>query len=68
MNSNYERYGALGFPLFKNNYQPIPVKGKVPIVKEWPTRPITAEAVKGWSEAYQNWHSPNIVDTFHNAI
>jgi hypothetical protein len=54
MNSNYKRYGALGFPLFSNNYQPIPVKGKQPVVEKWTTLPITKEQVEGWSDLHPN--------------
>lgn len=54
MNSNYERYGALSFPLLKNNYQPIPVKGKQPLVKSWTTLPVTKEQVGGWSDLHPN--------------
>ena len=49
MNKNYERYGALGFPLLENNYRPIPVKGKCPVVKGWTSLPITTEVVRNWS-------------------
>ena len=54
MNSNSLRYGALSFSLLKNNYQPIPVEGKIPVVKEWPTRPITAEVVGSWSRKHSD--------------
>ena len=49
MKKNYERYGALGFPLLKNNYQPIPVEGKRPIIKGWTTLSITTDVVGAWS-------------------
>jgi len=54
MNINYERYGALGFPLLSNNYQPIPVNGKRPVVQGWTTLPITKELVEGWSNKHPN--------------
>jgi hypothetical protein len=54
MNINYERYGALGFPLLSNNYQPIPVNGKRPVVQGWTTLPITKELVEVWSKEHPN--------------
>ena len=54
MSSNFERYQALGFLLLSNNYQPIPVDGKRPVVKGWTTLPITKELVEGWSSKYPN--------------
>jgi hypothetical protein len=54
MSSNFERYQALGFLLLSNNYQPIPVDGKRPVVKGWTTLPITKELVEGWSSKHPN--------------
>ena len=43
INNNLQRYGALGFSLLNNNYQPIPVRGKQPLIKKWTRLPITKE-------------------------
>lgn len=52
MNSHLQRYGALCKPLLRNNYQPIPVVGKKPIVNDWRSITITSEQVKRWSSTY----------------
>lgn len=52
MNSNYQRYGVLSFPLLKNNYHPIPVRGKRPVVNGWTNLAITAESVLDWTDRH----------------